>query len=74
MIGAIYFKVLTDEIIPSNIIESLHIISFGIFILYIFNAFINYCRYQLILKLSLKIDISLMKDYFNHVLHLPSNF
>ncbi|UJB22127.1 peptidase domain-containing ABC transporter [Staphylococcus hominis] len=74
MIGAIYFKVLTDEIIPSNIIESLHIISFSIFILYIFNAFINYCRYQLILKLSLKIDINLMKDYFNHVLHLPSNF
>ena len=28
----------------------------------------------MILKLSLEIDIGLMKDYFKHVLHLPMNF
>ncbi|WP_180554730.1 peptidase domain-containing ABC transporter [Staphylococcus haemolyticus] len=72
--GALYFKILTDNIIPSNILKNLHIISFGILVLYIINAFINYLRYQLILHLSLKIDVNLMKDYFYHVLHLPMNF
>lgn len=72
--GAIYFKILTDNIIPSNFVKNLHIISFGILILYIINAFITYLRYQLILRLSLKIDVNLMKDYFYHVLHLPMNF
>ncbi|WP_370741114.1 ABC transporter transmembrane domain-containing protein [Staphylococcus haemolyticus] len=72
--GALYFKILTDNIIPSNILKNLHIISFGILVLYIINAFINYLRYQLILHLSLTIDVNLMKDYFYHVLHLPMNF
>ncbi|NCA41664.1 peptidase domain-containing ABC transporter [Streptococcus equi] len=72
--GALYFKILTDNIIPSNILKNLHIISLGILVLYIINAFINYLRYQLILHLSLTIDVNLMKDYFYHVLHLPMNF
>lgn len=74
IVGALYFKMLTDDIIPSNIISNLHTISLGVLILYIINAFITYLRYQLILKLSLEIDVGLMKDYFKHVLHLPMNF
>lgn len=72
--GAFYFKALTDFIIPSNILSNLHYLSLGLLLLYIINALISYIRYQLILKLSLKIDIKLMKDYFLHVLHLPMNF
>lgn len=72
--GALYFKILTDNIIPSNLLNNLHIVSFGILILYIINALINFFRYQLILRLSLKIDVNLMKDYFYQVLHLPMNF
>ena len=74
IVGALYFKLLTDHIIPSNVLKNLHIISFGILLLYIINALINYLRFQLILHLSLKIDVNLMKDYFYHVLHLPMNF
>lgn len=72
--GALYFKILTDNIIPSNLLNNLHIVSFGILILYIINALINFFRYQLVLRLSLKIDVNLMKDYFYQVLHLPMNF
>lgn len=72
--GAFYFKLLTDHIIPSNVITNLNYLSFALLLLYIFNALISYIRYQLILKLSLKIDIKLMKNYFFHVLHLPMNF
>ncbi|PTJ90142.1 peptide cleavage/export ABC transporter, partial [Staphylococcus simulans] len=67
--GALYFKILTDNIIPSNLLNNLHIVSFGILILYIINALINFFRYQLVLRLSLKIDVNLMKDYFYQVLH-----
>lgn len=74
IVGALFFKYLTDDIIPTNLTSQLHILGIGILILYIFNAFINYGRYQMILKLSLHIDISLMKKYFYHVLHLPTNF
>lgn len=74
IVGALYFKILTDDVIPSNVTSKLHTISLGVLILYIINALITYLRYQMILKLSLKIDIGLMKDYFKHVLHLPMNF
>ncbi len=74
ILGAMYFKLLTDDIIPSNILKHLHLVSLGILMLYMVNALINYFRYQLILRLSLKIDLNLMKDYFYHVLHLPMNF
>lgn len=74
IIGAIYFKILTDYIIPSNLLKSLHIISLAILALYLLNLLIDYLRYQMILKLSLKIDLDIMKKYFFHVLHLPMNF
>lgn len=67
-------KILTDNVIPSNVLSNLHTISIGVLILYIINALVTYLRYQMILKLSLEIDIGLMKDYFKHVLHLPMNF
>lgn len=74
VVGAFNFKLLTDDIIPHNLLSQLHILGGSILILYLFNALITYLRYQLILKFSLKIDIKLMKDYFIHVLNLPMNF
>ena len=46
----------------------------GILALYISSIIVTYIRYEMILRLSLKIDINLMKNYFYHVLHLPTNF
>lgn len=74
IIGAFYFKYLIDNIIPSKIIENLHILSVAVLFIYIINAFISLVRYQFSLNLSLKIDINFMKDYYNHVLNLPVNF
>lgn len=72
--GAFYFKYLIDTIIPSRILENLHIISIALLFLYILNAFISLIRYQASLNLSLKIDMNLMKDYYYHVLNLPIKF
>ncbi|MGV3042296.1 peptidase domain-containing ABC transporter [Staphylococcus rostri] len=74
ILGALFFKYLTDHIIPSNLISNLHLFGFAILSIYILNTIIMYIRYQFVLKLSLQIDINLMKDYFYHVLHLPTNF
>ncbi|MGW7931655.1 peptidase domain-containing ABC transporter [Staphylococcus xylosus] len=74
IIGAFYFKYLIDSIIPSKILENLHIISIAVLFLYMINAFITLIRYQLSLKLSLKIDMDFMKNYYNHVLKLPVTF
>ncbi|MDK9844676.1 peptidase domain-containing ABC transporter [Staphylococcus equorum] len=72
--GAFYFKYLVDTIIPSKILENLHIISIAVLFLYLINAFVSLIRYQSSLNLSLKIDMDFMKDYYYHVLKLPINF
>lgn len=74
ILGAIYFQFLIDDIIPSNIISNLHKLFLGVLFIYILNAIITYLRYYLVLKLSLKIDMNLMKNYFSHVMKLPTRF
>lgn len=74
ILGALFFKYLTDNIIPNNLISNLHLLGMGILALYISSIILTYIRYEMILQLSLKIDINLMKNYFYHVLHLPTNF
>ena len=74
IIGAFYFKYLIDTIIPSKILENLHIISIAVLFLYLLHSLISLIRYQASLNLSLKIDMNFMKDYYYHVLNLPVKF
>lgn len=74
ILGAFYFKFLIDKIIPTNILENLHNLSIGILFLYLCFLFTSYIRYQLILKMGLKINKKLMLDYYDHILKLPINF
>lgn len=73
-LGTFYFKLLIDDILPSNIVYNLHILSVGILLMYLVQSLIIYFRSHLILFLSLKIDIKIMLDYYNHVLKLPMYF
>lgn len=72
--GTFYFRFLVDKIIPSKIIINLNILSLAVIGLYIINLICSFIRYQISLKFSLNIDNSLMKKYFQHVLHLPLKF
>lgn len=72
--GAFYFKFLIDKIVPTNILKNLHNLSIGILFLYLCFLFTSYARYQLILKMGLKINKQLMLDYYNHILQLPKKF
>lgn len=73
-LGTFYFKLLIDDILPSNIIFNLHILSGAILLMYLVQSLITYFRAHLILFFSLKIDIKIMLDYYNHVLKLPMDF
>ncbi|EGQ4309267.1 peptidase domain-containing ABC transporter, partial [Staphylococcus pseudintermedius] len=72
--GALYFQYLIDDIIPIEDFHALHKVSASILLLYFINLFVSFFRYYLSLKISLNIDYSLMKKYYNHVIKLPSSF
>ncbi|PNZ71600.1 peptide cleavage/export ABC transporter [Macrococcoides caseolyticum] len=73
-LGTFYFKVLIDDILPSNIIYNLHMLSGAVLLMYFVQSLITYFRAHLILFFSLKIDIKIMLDYYNHILKLPMDF
>lgn len=74
LLGAFYFKFLIDDIVTNQLIQSLHIISIGVIILYIFKVLLSYFRTHLILYLSRRIDVQLVLGYYRHVVNLPMNF
>ncbi|KXZ05813.1 bacteriocin ABC transporter ATP-binding protein [Bacillus cereus] len=74
LLGAFYFKFLIDDIVTNQLLQTLHIVSIGIIVLYIFKVFLSYFRTHLILYLSRRIDIELMLGYYRHVVGLPMNF
>lgn len=74
LIGAFYFKFLIDDIVTSQLLQTLHIISIGIIILYVCKVLLSYFRTHLILYVSRRIDIQLMLGYYRHVVGLPMNF
>ena len=74
ILGAFYFKVLLDDILPSGLTKTLHIISAGVILLYLFQVLLNAFRTHLMLYLSQKLDIALMLSYYRHVLSLPMGF
>ncbi|MDR4987117.1 bacteriocin ABC transporter ATP-binding protein [Bacillus cereus] len=74
LFGAFYFKFLIDDILTNQLLQTLHIVSIGIIILYIFKVLLSYFRTHLILYLSRRIDIQLMLGYYRHVVGLPMNF
>lgn len=74
LLGAFYFKFLIDDIVTNQLTQTLHIVSIGIIVLYIFKVLLSYFRTHLILYLSRRIDIQLILGYYRHVVGLPMNF
>ena len=74
IIGAFYFQIIIDDILPADIIKTLHVISIGVICLKLFSVLLSYIRSQLLVHLSQKLDIALLLGYYDHVLRLPMNF
>ena len=69
-----YFRFLIDEVLYSQIKSTLNLCSICYLAVIIFQTVIEYCRSQIILYLGTKIDVSLLSDFFCHLLHLPLSF
>ena len=73
-LGTFYFKFLVDDIVPNQLLTSLHTISLGILFMYVLQNVLTFARSHLILYFGMRTDISLMLGYYKHVLSLPMNF
>lgn len=74
ILGAFYFKLLVDDIMPGGLQKTLLIISIGVILLNVFRVILAALRSHLMLYLSQKLDIALLLGYYRHVLELPMNF
>ena len=74
ILGAFYFRILLDEVLPAGLNSTLHIISIGVILLAVFRVLLGAFRSHLLLYLSQKLDIALLLSYYRHVLSLPMNF
>lgn len=72
--GSFYFKVMMDDIVPNSLEKTLHVVSVGVILLYLFQTLLNAFRSHMMLFLSQRLDISLILGYYRHVLKLPMNF
>ena len=74
ILGAFYFQIIIDDILPAGIVKTLHMLSVGVILLKLFSVLLSVMRTQLLVYLSQKLDIALLLGYYDHVLKLPMNF
>ncbi|MDE5056011.1 peptidase domain-containing ABC transporter [Niallia taxi] len=74
ILGAFYYQFIIDDIVSGDLRSTLHYLSIGIIILYLFKVLLELFRSHLILYLSRRLDISLMFGYYKHILSLPISF
>lgn len=74
ILGAFYFQIIIDDILPAGIEKTLTILSIGVILLKLFSVLLTVLRSQLLVYLSQKLDIALLLGYYEHVLKLPMNF
>lgn len=74
ILGAFYFQIIIDDILPAGIEKTLTVLSIGVILLKLFTVILSVLRTQLLVYLSQKLDIALLLGYYDHVLKLPMNF
>ena len=74
ILGAFYFQIIIDDILPAGIKKTLTVLSIGVVLLKLFSVALTVLRTQLLVYLSQKLDIALLLGYYDHVLKLPMNF
>ncbi|PAF36732.1 bacteriocin ABC transporter ATP-binding protein [Terribacillus saccharophilus] len=74
ILGTFFFQTIIDQILPNGLENTLHIISIGLIVMYIFQVVLSAFRQYLLILLGQKLSISIMLGYFKHVLKLPMKF
>ncbi|NUI60262.1 peptidase domain-containing ABC transporter [Bacillus amyloliquefaciens] len=74
ILGTFYFQTIIDQILPNGLSNTLHILSIGLLIMYLFKVFLIGFRQYMMSLLGQKLSITIMFGYFKHVLSLPMKF
>ena len=74
ILGAFYFQLIIDYLLPAELKKTLTVISIGVILLNIFRVFLNAFRTHVLLYLSQKIDIMVVLGYYKHLVGLPMSF
>lgn len=69
-----YFRFLIDEVLYAQIKSSLNACSLCYLLAILFQTGLLFCRSQIISYLGEKIDVTLLGEFFSHLLHLPMSF
>lgn len=74
IISSFYFRYLIDDVLYSELENTLTIISLAFLFVIILSNLVSYCRNQLMMFMGNKIDLVMIRDYINHLLKLPMDF
>ncbi|MFK5291948.1 cysteine peptidase family C39 domain-containing protein [Lactococcus lactis] len=74
IISSYYFQGLLDNVIPNQAKSTLNMISIGLLFVYLFRVVFEYSRSYILMVLGQRMSMSIMLNYFKHVLSLPLNF
>ena len=74
VVTSFYFRFLIDEVLYSELKSTLTVLSVGYVLVILLQALIGFCRNQIIMFMSNKIDIVMTKEYLTHILKLPLDF
>ncbi|MDO8311690.1 MAG: peptidase domain-containing ABC transporter, partial [Sideroxyarcus sp.] len=70
----IFFQLVIDKVLVHHSYSTLYVLSVGIIVALLFEAGFGFLRQFLLLSATKKIDISLARRTFSHLLALPINF
>ena len=69
-----YFRFLIDEVLYSEIKSTLNLCSICYLLVLVFQGLLLFCRNQISVFLGSKLEVTLICDFFNHLLRLPLSF
>jgi ABC-type bacteriocin transporter len=72
--GAMYFRILVDDILFSESRLTLHVVSIGVLLVTLLQVLLEAVRSRLLVGFSMKVDLSISLGYLSHLFKLPLSF
>lgn len=74
LITPIFFQIVIDKVLVNQAFTTLHVLGFGMTVMLVVNACLDFLRDYLLLHATNKIDLRVTSRTFRHMLNLPLNF
>ncbi len=72
--GAMYFRILVDDILFSESQLTLNVVSIGVLLVTLLQVLLEAVRSRLLVGFSMKVDLSISLGYLSHLFKLPLSF